>query len=167
MYVSNIREDGKLIGVLPDGEMHFHSDGMHRDNPYRATTLYAIKVPTEGGNTLFSSQAAAYEALPEDLRHRLERAGGGLWTCPLRAVVIGEQRRRPETLVPVLAHELGHALGLHHQDCDAGPMLMLRGGCPGRGTGTVQLSPAEIEIARGIAQTGEPRMCRAGERDEE
>lgn len=76
MYVSNIREDGKLIGVLPDGEMHFHSDGMHRDNPYRATTLYAIKVPSQGGNTLFSSQAAAYEALPADLKQRLDGLQG-------------------------------------------------------------------------------------------
>lgn len=72
MYVSNIREDGKLIGVLPDGEMHFHSDGMHRDKPYRATTLYAIKVPSQGGNTMFSSQAAAFEALPADMQQRLD-----------------------------------------------------------------------------------------------
>ena len=76
MYVSNIREDGKLIGVLPDGEMHFHSDGMHRDNPYRATTLYAIKIPSHGGNTLFSSQAAAYEALPADMQQRLDGLKG-------------------------------------------------------------------------------------------
>ena len=76
MYVSNIREDGKLIGVLPDGEMHFHSDGMHRDNPYRATSLYAIKVPSHGGNTLFSSQAAAYEALPCHMQRRLDGLQG-------------------------------------------------------------------------------------------
>ena len=76
MYVSNIREDGKLIGVLPDGEMHFHSDGMHRDKPYRATTLYAMKIPSHGGNTLFSSQAAAYEALPADLQIRLDGLQG-------------------------------------------------------------------------------------------
>jgi len=72
MFVSNIREDGKLIGVLPDGEMHFHSDGMHRDRPYRATTLYAIKVPSRGGDTMFSSQAAAWEALPADMRQRID-----------------------------------------------------------------------------------------------
>lgn len=76
MYVSNIREDGKPIGVLPDGEMHFHSDGMHRERPYRATVLYAMKVPSQGGDTLFSSQAAAYEALPADLRRRLDRLSG-------------------------------------------------------------------------------------------
>jgi len=76
MYVSNIREDGKLIGVLPDGEMHFHSDGMHRDNPYRATSLYAMKIPSHGGDTMFSSQAAAYEALPTDLQRRLQGLQG-------------------------------------------------------------------------------------------
>jgi taurine dioxygenase len=64
MYVSNIRKDGKPIGVLPDGEMHFHSDGAHRAKPYRATTLFAIEVPSVGGETKFSGMAAAYETLP-------------------------------------------------------------------------------------------------------
>ncbi len=71
MLVSNIRRNGEPIGVLPDGEMHFHSDGAHRDKPYRATTLYAIKVPTEGGETMFAAMAAAYEALPGDIKRRL------------------------------------------------------------------------------------------------
>jgi taurine dioxygenase len=72
MYVSNIREDGKPIGVLPDGEMHFHSDGAHRDKPYRATTLFAIEVPNVGGETKFAGLAAAYEALPVAQRGLLD-----------------------------------------------------------------------------------------------
>jgi taurine dioxygenase len=72
MLVSNIRKDGKPIGVLPEGEMHFHSDGAHRARPYRATTLYAIKVPSRGGDTLFATMAAAYEALSPDLQRRLD-----------------------------------------------------------------------------------------------
>ncbi|MGB0632239.1 MAG: TauD/TfdA dioxygenase family protein [Alphaproteobacteria bacterium] len=71
-YVSNIRENGKPIGSLPDGEMHFHSDGSHRDTPYRATTLFAIEVPDRGGETRFASMAAAYDALPADLQTRLD-----------------------------------------------------------------------------------------------
>ncbi len=71
MLVSNIRKDGKFIGVLPEGEMHFHSDGAHRAKPYRATTLYAIKVPSSGGDTRFAALAAAFEALPADLQRRL------------------------------------------------------------------------------------------------
>jgi len=72
MLVSNIRKNGEPIGVLPDGEMHFHSDGMHRDRPYRATTLYAIKVPSRGGETKFANMTAAYAALPDDVKRRLE-----------------------------------------------------------------------------------------------
>lgn len=72
MYVSNIRENGKPIGVLPDGEMQFHSDGAHRDSPYRATTLYGIKIPSRGGNTLFANLYAAYEALPQGTKARIE-----------------------------------------------------------------------------------------------
>jgi taurine dioxygenase len=72
MYVSNIRENGKPIGVLPDGEMQFHSDGAHRDSPYRATTLYGIKIPSKGGDTLFANLYAAYDALPQATKDRID-----------------------------------------------------------------------------------------------
>ena len=71
MLVTNIRKDGQPIGSLPDGDMHFHSDGAHRDRPYRATTLYAIELPSRGGDTLFANLAAAYEALPASTQERL------------------------------------------------------------------------------------------------
>jgi alpha-ketoglutarate-dependent taurine dioxygenase len=72
MWITNIRENGKAIGSLPDGEMQFHSDGQHRQVPYRCTTLYAIKVPSRGGETRFANLYAAYETLPQDIKHRLE-----------------------------------------------------------------------------------------------
>jgi taurine dioxygenase len=72
MLVTNIRKDGKAIGFLPDGEMQFHSDGAHRVPPYRATTLYAIKITSRGGETLFANLYKAYETLPEDMKARLE-----------------------------------------------------------------------------------------------
>lgn len=71
MLVTNIRKDGKAIGFLPDGEMQFHSDGAHRKVPYRATTLYAIKIPTHGGETLFANLQAAYDELPEATKQRI------------------------------------------------------------------------------------------------
>ena len=73
MFVSNIRKDGKPIGVLPDGEMQFHTDGAHRESPYRATTLFAIKIPSKGGDTLFANLYKAYEALPEKTKNRIEK----------------------------------------------------------------------------------------------
>jgi taurine dioxygenase len=72
MLVSNIRKDGQPIGSLPDGEMHFHSDGQHRESPYRATTLYAIKIPSRGGDTLFANLYAAFDALSETMKARLD-----------------------------------------------------------------------------------------------
>jgi len=58
MLVSNVRKNGVPIGNLPDGDMQFHSDGCHRDRPYLATTLYAIRVPRRGGDTLFANLTA-------------------------------------------------------------------------------------------------------------
>ena len=71
MLVSNIRKDGKPIGSLPDGEMQFHSDGAHRDVPYLATSLNAVRIPSRGGDTLFANLAAAHEALDEETRERI------------------------------------------------------------------------------------------------
>jgi len=72
MLVSNIRENGKLIGSLPDGEMHFHSDQCYLEKPANGTSLYAIEVPSTGGDTLFLNMYAAYEALPADLKARID-----------------------------------------------------------------------------------------------
>ena len=71
MLVSNIREDGKPIGALPDGEMFFHSDQCYVERPCKATMLYAIEVPSIGGNTIFANTIRAYETLPEELKRRI------------------------------------------------------------------------------------------------
>jgi taurine dioxygenase len=68
MLISNIRQDGKPIGALPDGEMHFHSDQCHQEMPAKATMLYAIEIPSHGGNTLFANGYAAYATLPQDIK---------------------------------------------------------------------------------------------------
>ena len=71
MLVSNVRENGKEIGVLPDGEMYFHSDQCYAERPTMATFLYAIEIPSRGGNTLFANAYMAYETLPDDVKRRL------------------------------------------------------------------------------------------------
>lgn len=63
MLVTNIRENGKPIGSLPDGDMMFHADLVYRKIPSRATILYGIETPKQGGDTLFASLTAAYDAL--------------------------------------------------------------------------------------------------------
>jgi taurine dioxygenase len=72
MLISNIREDGKPIGALPDGEMHFHTDQCHQERPAMASMLYAIEVPSVGGNTLFANGYKAYETLPADIKRRID-----------------------------------------------------------------------------------------------
>jgi taurine dioxygenase len=71
MLVSNIRKDGKPIGELPDGEMWFHSDQCYTERPCAGATLYAIELPSRGGNTLFANMYAAYETLPKSMQSRL------------------------------------------------------------------------------------------------
>jgi alpha-ketoglutarate-dependent taurine dioxygenase len=72
MMISNIRENGEPIGALPDGEMMFHHDMIHAEVPSKATLLYAVEIPSKGGNTLFASGYAAYDTLDPDIRNRLE-----------------------------------------------------------------------------------------------
>lgn len=66
--VSNSRPEG----ILGDGELYFHSDNTFFDVPLKAISLYALEVPDEGGDTLFANCALVYEALPADLKARLE-----------------------------------------------------------------------------------------------
>ena len=72
MLISNIRKDGKPIGALPDGEMQFHTDQCYVERPAMASMLYAIEVPSVGGNTLFANAYAAYETLPADIKRRID-----------------------------------------------------------------------------------------------
>lgn len=70
--VTNIRKDGKPIGSLPDGEMWFHHDGCFIDAPYRATMLYAVQVPSEGGHTRFLNMYKAYDELADEIKRQLK-----------------------------------------------------------------------------------------------
>ncbi len=72
MLISNIRKDGKPIGALPDGEMQFHTDQCYVERPAAASMLYAIEVPSVGGNTLFANAYLAYETLPAEVRQRID-----------------------------------------------------------------------------------------------
>jgi taurine dioxygenase len=54
------------------GAEGWHTDGAYNQTPFKATQLYALAVPSRGGNTLFADAYAAYDALPQRLRERLD-----------------------------------------------------------------------------------------------
>ena len=64
MYISNRRENGKFVDQLPEGEMQFHIDQCYTPTPPKATILYAMNIPSAGGDTLFSNNYLAYGAFP-------------------------------------------------------------------------------------------------------
>ena len=71
MFVSNLKVDGKFIGSLPDGEMQFHIDQCYIARPAIGTALYALEVPSAGGDTMFSNLYAVYESLPDAIKARI------------------------------------------------------------------------------------------------
>ena len=70
LVLSNRVTNGEAIGSR-NGGTFWHSDVAYRERPAKATLLYAIEVPSEGGDTLFTDMTRAYEELPSELRRRL------------------------------------------------------------------------------------------------
>jgi taurine dioxygenase len=70
--VSNVMENGVPIGSLGAGEATWHTDMSYLPDPPKASILYALEVPSSGGNTYFCSMYRAYEILPGALKKRVE-----------------------------------------------------------------------------------------------
>lgn len=76
LIVSNLLNDqGKAIGAQDAGRF-WHSDLSYKDIPSLLSALYAVEVPIKDGKVLgdtnFTSTTAAYDALPEDMKLRLQ-----------------------------------------------------------------------------------------------
>ena len=71
--VNKFGADGALdMAIYRRGAEGWHTDGAYDREPFKATQLYALAVPSRGGDTLFASMYAAYDALPSRLKDRLE-----------------------------------------------------------------------------------------------
>ena len=68
--VSNVIENGVAIGSLGHGEAVWHTDMSYLAEPPKASMLYALEIPPEGGDTSFSDMYAAFDSLPEALKQR-------------------------------------------------------------------------------------------------
>ena len=89
--VNKFGADGKLdMTIYRRGAQGWHTDGAYDQEPFKATQLYALAVPSRCGDTLFASMYAGYEALPQRLKERLDGRIG--------AFTYGGQRKKTALL---------------------------------------------------------------------
>lgn len=71
MMITNVTDTG-FQTALENGDMWFHSDQCYYEVPARASMLYAMELPSVGGNTLFANCYTAWDRLPEETRSLLD-----------------------------------------------------------------------------------------------
>src|SRR5437660_7239982 len=76
-YSQHNMPDFPLIGLIwhRNGQQpaeQWHTDHTNRERPPAATILYGVEIPSAGGGTSVANMRAAYVALPDDERRRLE-----------------------------------------------------------------------------------------------
>ncbi len=77
-FVAGMKDHPEVMEIIkePADKVNFgggwHSDMSFLETPSIGSILYAVEVPEHGGDTLFASQYAAYEALSPGLKRTLE-----------------------------------------------------------------------------------------------
>jgi taurine dioxygenase len=111
---NDVDTDGNQIGVIDAGDT-WHSDHQFKERPGKATILLALKNPSQGGDTDFTNQAAAYDALPVETKARIEGLRCIHSISKLknkRAPISGARKgaeafyKRQETEIPDVTHPL-------------------------------------------------------------
>jgi taurine dioxygenase len=69
--VGNVVEGGKAAGAVKVG-MNWHTDHYHLEFPGLFTFLHAIDIPPTAGETSYANGIAAWDAMPEALRARID-----------------------------------------------------------------------------------------------
>jgi taurine dioxygenase len=120
--LSNLKENGKYIGS-PDAGQDWHTDMTYREVPGFVNVLYGLRIPRRGGKTLggteFANMHLAYEALPAEIKTRLDGMTAShniekFWEhmrrvhhSPRPPMTEEQRRRRPPVPHPVfLAHPI-------------------------------------------------------------
>ena len=95
-FMQPVDESAFVIPIIKeaDATMNFggdwHTDTSYTKQPPKATLLYALEVPEQGGDTLFADATAAYQALSPAMRESLSvgRESTHQSWCTVRAVII-------------------------------------------------------------------------------
>jgi len=129
-YVSNdIFVNGRR--VIP-GET-FHTDHSNHPRPPKATTLFAVELPSHGGDTQYVNMHDAYDDLPEATRQKIDQ---------LKAVHVYQSKYSPRALAG-LNEESRRALpppGIH-------PLVRTH---PENGRRALYLNPVRMEAISGM-----------------
>jgi len=72
LIISNLEIDGEPVGSLGNLECEWHTDMSYNPEPPKGSGLYALEVPSEGGDTGFINMEHAYETMPENLKDEIE-----------------------------------------------------------------------------------------------
>ncbi len=70
--ISNVKENGVAIGQLGADECAWHTDSAFFETPPAASLLYALEIPSDGGNTSFLNMYSAWETLDPALQRAVE-----------------------------------------------------------------------------------------------
>ena len=104
--IDKFRSDGSLDkDVYRRGAAGFHTDGAYDEIPFKATKLYALAIPSTGGDTHFSSMYMAYDALPDRLKELLEGRKGAFTyggRTGQNALLNPEDRHQPPAFHPMI-----------------------------------------------------------------
>lgn len=135
---TNVRDENKLPKGVIAPEFIFHSDSYFTVNPSKATLLYSLKSPRQGGETHFVDMCLAYDRLKKSIKkfivhkkviyknayihqppviHPLVRVHPvtkrkALFVNTYRA--LGVDSLTQEEAMPLLAHLYSHAIHLHY-----------------------------------------------------
>jgi len=90
VLISNKKVDGRYIGGVSAGE-YWHSDLSCTARPTKASMLYALEIPSKGGDTEWADMYAAYDALPDATKQKISG---------LRGIHSWNRMRNPRVEVP-------------------------------------------------------------------
>ena len=84
-FMQAVEENPYVIPIVKeaDATLNFgggwHTDSSYQAIPPKATVLYAVEVPEEGGDTKFANATAAFDALSDGMKENLVRCSGGFY----------------------------------------------------------------------------------------